>query len=377
MMRQCYQRGYLRCARRKSGSSCWELLWRETDAAGKRVRRTSFIGTVEQYATRASAQAAANGLRMRVNEVRHRDCARDILFEDLVDHYIHTELSEDATWHSLATRIVYRTYLNKWIRPYWAGNSIYSIRTIDVERWLRSLRRTDGDLLADSTKAKIRNLLSVLFNHAIRYEWFEQGKNPITLVRQSAKRLRTPEVLELTEIRRLLAELKSCFRLMVILAVTTGLRRGELFALKWNDIDFSNMQVDIQRSIYLGKIGQCKTEASRKPVPLDERVAADLWLWKEVSSFRKADDWIFASAHTAGRRPFWPDAVLQKVIRPAVSRAGIQKLIGWHTFRRTYSTPTADQHLRSIPRRAWSKKGRRNNVWPRQFFQKRLISRCQ
>src|SRR5262249_13220486 len=146
-------------------------------------------------------------------------------------------------------------------------------------------------------------------------EWFEQGKNPITLVRQSAKRLRTPEVLELTEIRRLLAELKSCFRLMVILAVTTGLRRGELFVLKWNDIDFSNMQVDIQRSIYLGKIGQCKTEASRKPVPLDERVAADLWLWKEVSSFRKADDWIFASAHTAGRRPFWPDAVLQKVIR--------------------------------------------------------------
>jgi integrase len=55
-------------------------------------------------------------------------------------------------WHSLATRIVYQTYLNKWIRPYWAGSSIYSLRTIDVEGWLRSLRRTDGELLADPAR---------------------------------------------------------------------------------------------------------------------------------------------------------------------------------------------------------------------------------
>jgi hypothetical protein len=42
--------------------------------------------------------------------------------------------------------------------------------------------------MAPSTKAKIRNLMSVLFNRAIRYEWLEQGRNPILLVRQSAKR---------------------------------------------------------------------------------------------------------------------------------------------------------------------------------------------
>jgi integrase len=117
---------------------------------------------------------------------------------------------------------------------------------------------------------------------------------------------------------------------MVILAVTTGLRRSELFALKWRD--------DVQRSIYLGKVGNCKTDASRKPVPLYERVAADLWLWKETSKYRLMDDWIFASPPTDGRHPSWPDAVLQKVIRPAALRAGIRKVIGWHTFRHTYST---------------------------------------
>jgi hypothetical protein len=81
MMRQCYQRGCLRYAKRKSSSDCWELLWRETDATGKRVRRTAFIGTVDEYPTRELAQAAANGLRMRVNEDRNRESGRDILFE--------------------------------------------------------------------------------------------------------------------------------------------------------------------------------------------------------------------------------------------------------------------------------------------------------
>src|SRR5258708_31480022 len=145
------------------------------------------------------------------------------------------------------------------------------------ERWLRDLRRVDDKLLANSTKAKIRSLLSTLFNHAIRYEWLDQGRNPVTLVRQSAKRQRSPEFLETFEIQRLLQELSSCFRLMVILAVTMGLRRSELFALNWRDVDFSTFMLDVQRSIYLGKIGHCKTDASRKPVPLFERVAADLW----------------------------------------------------------------------------------------------------
>ena len=104
------------------------------------------------------------------------------------------------------------------------------------------------------------------------------------------------------------------------------------------DVDFSNLTIDVQRSIYLGKIGTCKTEASRKPVPLDERVAADLWLWRENSKYQNPSDWIFASPRVGGKQPFWPDIVMQKIIRPAASRAGIRKVIGWHTFRHTYST---------------------------------------
>ena len=211
-MRQRYQRGCLRCARRKAGPDHWEFLWRETDETGKRVRRTAIIGTVEQYPTSDLAQAAANGLRMQVNEDRLRQLERHILVADLIDHYVQTELTEETGWHSHATRIVYREFLRRWIRPHWGKASVRSVRTIAVERWLRRLQRPDGAALANTTKAKIRNLFSVLFNHAIRYEWLGQGRNPITLVRQSAKRNQAPEVLEPDEIQSLLLQLKSCFR---------------------------------------------------------------------------------------------------------------------------------------------------------------------
>ena len=337
-MRLRYQRGSLRCIQRKSGPDCWEFLWRENDIAGKRVRRTAVIGTVEQYPTKDLAQAAVNGLRMCINEDRNRQREQRIPVADLVDHYIQTELAEEADWRSHATRIVYREFLKRWIRPRWADLDIRDVRTVVVERWLRQMHRADGAPLADATRAKIRNLMSVLFNHAIRYEWLEQGKNPITLVRQGAKRKNIPTVLEPPEIQSLLQHLNSCFRLMVLLDATTGLRRSELFALKWGDVDFSNLELNVTRSIYLRVIGNCKTEASRKPVPIDAQVAADLWLWKETSTYSKSDDWIFASPHTRGKYPFWLDIVLQKIVRPAALRAGITKRIGWHTFRHSYSS---------------------------------------
>jgi integrase len=62
---------------------------------------------------------------------------------------------------------------------------------------------------------------------------------------------------------------------MVFLDAATGLRRSELFALKWGEVEFENLQIIVQRSIYRNVVGNCKTEASKKPVPMDPILAAD------------------------------------------------------------------------------------------------------
>jgi site-specific recombinase XerD len=59
----------------------------------------------------------------------------------------------------------------------------------------------------------------------------------------------------------------------------------------------------------------------------------DAWLFRWSK-----DDWIFASARHRGRTPYWGPALLRKYIQPVALEIGIQKRIGWHTFRHSYST---------------------------------------
>jgi len=184
-----------------------------------------------------------------------------------------------------------------------------------MEEWLDSIKR------AKATRAKIRNLMSVLFHHAMRYEWVD--RNPVKLVRQSAKRERVPDVLELSELQLLLSRLEL---------------RERTLALRWEDVDFKALELRVTRSIWHQVIGECKTEASAKPVPLDEYMAEDLLRWRRSSPYPLMSDWVFASPHMRGVQPYWPDNLMKRYIRPTAQKAGIHKNIGWHTFRHTFAT---------------------------------------
>ena len=201
--------------------------------------------------------------------------------------------------------------------------------------------------LAPATKARIRNLMSSLFNHAIRWEFTD--RNPITGpvrgsgVRQGSKREQIPMILEVEEMQALLAELSIRERTLVFLAMATGLRRGELTGLKWKDMDFANLLLHVERSVVNNVVGRCKTEASKKPVPVDEFLAQDLLEWYRHAPCAEPEDWIFAStSNRAGRirglHPLGLVAVMRYYIWPAAKRAGITKRLTWHTFRHTFST---------------------------------------
>ncbi|MGH9452036.1 MAG: helix-turn-helix domain-containing protein [Terriglobia bacterium] len=90
------------------------------------------------------------------------------------------------------------------------------------EQWLRQLTLPNAHPMARGTKAKTRNIMHARFNHAIRYEWLVQNGNPITRVRQSAKRQRIPDIFGAGEFQLLHKELDLGERLLVALDATPG-----------------------------------------------------------------------------------------------------------------------------------------------------------
>ena len=113
------------------------------------------------------------------------------------------------------------------------------VKAVAVESWLSGLKKDDGTTLADGSKKKIRDLMHLLYEHAIRYEWTD--RNPITSVRQSGVRQATPIRRSVDQLSQLIyGELKQRERLMVLLDFGTGLRRGELSGVRWEDICFED-----------------------------------------------------------------------------------------------------------------------------------------
>jgi len=313
---------------RKKHSDIWQFRWWERTPEGNKIYRRRLIGTTDQI-----LEAARKAARLLVPDLNAKSAALEtssMTIAQLCSHFDQRELCLSNTWRSYSTKSIYKVYLKRWVIPKWSDYLLSDIRTIEVESWLRGLPA------ARSTCAKIRNVMSVLFNHACRYEFYD--RNPIRLVRQSSKRRSPPVVLTPGEIRTLLEGLKIRERTLVFIAASTGIRQGELFALKWSDIDLSAGTMNVARSIVHGFVGPCKTESSQKPVPLHPIVCDALEKWRSQSSYRKPGDWVFASPHTDGKLPYWGQSILHKYLRPAAWGLGIEKRFGWHTFRHTYST---------------------------------------
>jgi integrase len=341
MQRTRSQRGGVNLDISSSGKQIWVFRWRETRPDGRRAPRKRVIGTLEEYPTKKAAENAARVFRLNLVDRGSAALAR-ITMQELVTHFSEREQVEKGEeGRAYSTRDRCESVLNCWILPRWGKTPIDQIRTVAVEEWLRSITRANG------TKSKIRNTMSALYNHAIRWEFTD--KNPITGpvrgsgVRQSAKRERIPDLLEVEEFQLLQAELQIRERILVWLDMTLGLRRGELAGLRWQDIHFQDLTVMAQRSVVDQVVGKVKTEASKRPIPIDPFIAEDLLAWYRTTNYSRPEDYVFATdaaraGKKRGKQPVWLSKIMQYHIQPAAKRIGITKRIGWHTFRRTYTT---------------------------------------
>jgi len=192
------QDGSVTVERRKRGPDVWCFRWREAGPDGRRIHRRIVLGTADELKSISSARKAVVGLRREINVDDIRIRRESIKLADLSKHFQQRELANHNPRISYSTKKAYAGYLEKWIEPRWGEYRLVEVRAVEVESWLRSLNRAPG------TRSKIRNVMSLLFNHGRRHDLCD--RNPIEWVRQ--KRRQAPDILTSNEVRALLANLR-------------------------------------------------------------------------------------------------------------------------------------------------------------------------
>jgi integrase len=221
----------------------------------------------------------------------------------------------------------------------WAKQLEQIAKILDKKSAKHAALELAGWALAFATMHHHHEFQKFLDSHRGKLSSAETARlNKLGLKWQSAKRQKAPDVLTAEEIMAFLKELPDPLRTMIELDAFTGLRRGELIGLRWQDVDFANLVLHIRRSVVAMVEGAPKTEASLKDVPLDAQTAESLWAWKHVSPYGNPGDWLFAFPHMKGRQPYWPGTLWRYYGKPALERARVTKQVSYHTFRHTFGT---------------------------------------
>jgi integrase len=113
-------------------------------------------------------------------------------------------------------------------------------------------------------------------------------------------------------------------------AVMTGLRRGELLALRWADVDWNKNQLWVRRSLWKGQIIAPKSKLSSRCVDLTPSLIIQLKKHKLASPI-SSQDLLFCNSEG---NTWDPDALVKRQFLPALRRAGIRQ-VRFHDLRHT------------------------------------------
>ena len=114
----------------------------------------------------------------------------------------------------------------------------------------------------------------------------------------------------------------------------TGLRIGELLALRWKHLDFLRGTIQIRETVSEGQFGTPKTKSSRRDIPMSGPVHKALEAQRGRSMRMGGEDLIFA---TRNQTPLNPKNLLRRVLHPACVQLELP-LVTWHSMRHTHAT---------------------------------------
>lgn len=316
----------------KSGKKrvVWKARWSEpvlcADGTIRKVLRSEIIAEYPDVPTRSQAQALLSERLRDLNRGLHRPRAVGTFQEFVQDHW---EPKMLPTFRP-STAEIYRINLHKHLLPYFGDTRLCDLKAADVQEFVVEKAGTG---LARNTVKHFRDLLSRILRTA--EEWEFVSSNAARKVRLPPKQLkRPPRVITVEQLQSLLLELPEPVRTMVLLCVFTGVRAGELFALRWRHVDFTSGVIQIRESVHNGEFGPPKTTSGCRDLPMGSVVLCALLEHRKKPMRAEPNDLVFPSRRgTALGR----NNLLRRVLYPACDRVGIPR-VGWHSFRHLHAT---------------------------------------
>lgn len=317
--------------------------------------KTRVPGRVPEQTTRRLAPAHVGGGKPRVGTLTRRqaqDALADLLtqerravghgaydhepngatFADVAASYLHH--IEHVRGRERATLADYRGSLNAYLLPRWGDRPVTSITPSEVEQ-LRDELMT-GDI---SPRTVVRHLTVAhgVFKHAVRRYGLTRNPASADLVDRPTVRysgeFRTLDAEQLAALVRAATSPQDAA--LYLTAACTGLRQGELRALRWRDVDFASDRLHVRRSATTGAAAQVKAPKSGKvrSVPMVPAVASALAKLGQREHFVDDDDLVFGNVVGEVEN----DGLLRRRYAAALKAAGLPA-VRFHDLRHLFGT---------------------------------------
>ncbi len=298
------------------------------DEAGRRRRRVVYAPT--------QAEAVEKLAALRTERVEGTLAEPSKL---RVGEYLRRWLEESARTRVRATTCgIYESLIRVHVTPRIGGLYLAKVAPAHVHGLLAALER-DG--VSPRLRQMVRAMLNVAMKHAVRMELLR--RNPVAAV--DRPRAPRPEIraLEVEECRRLLASAKGDrLEALYVLALTSGLRQGELLGLRWGDVDLAARAVHVRRTLVEDNrsggmtFSEPKTAKSRRRVDVPEVAVVALEAHRaHLGAIPHPDRLVFTD--TEGN-PLRKSNLLRRRFKPLLERARLPRSTRFHDLRHSAAT---------------------------------------
>lgn len=248
----------------------------------------------------------------------------------------------------------YEGCLRCYVKPHLGNIQMGKLKSPDVQRLLNRLQSeggSEGKGISTSTVKATRRYLSMALEQAVKAGLLTKNVVKDTVAPKLVKREIHPLTKEQAIALSAVAKDKGQIPYIVILlALSTGMRLGEIFGLQWDCVDLERGIVFIRRSLITGRklvVGQWlqepKTQKSKRQIPLPPEVAEELrkykvWQEEQIEQLGdKYEDNTFVIANMFGR-PVDTSNFTTRYFKAMLAEAGIDRSIKFHDLRHTHAT---------------------------------------